>query len=136
MGIFDRLRGNRQQPRSARLSQRIAVELRAQLRAGSAGELQSVFLEDLSTGGARVSTPLRLSRSARYTLIVDHIAQTQIAAPCRIVSSRPRPGELHIDYGLAFDALSPAALDKVRKLVDTLQVSRTGSSAFSAAHGR
>ncbi len=137
MGTFAGwLRSRDKGQRAARLSPRVAIELRVLLRAGNDGDAHSVLLEDLSVGGARVSTPLRLSRRNGYTLIIQQDGVAPIAAPCRIASVRKRPSELHVDYGLAFQGMSGAGREKLRALIDKFQTLRAGNAAFSAARGR
>ena len=137
MGTFgDWFRSKKKQQRSARLSQRVAIELRVLLRPGNDGDAHSVLLEDLSVGGACVSTPLRLAQGRRYTLIIGQEGEESIAAPCRISSIRKRQGELHVDYGLAFEGLGSAGREKLLRLVDKFQALRASNAAFSAARGR
>ena len=136
MDVFGKLLRGAARERSARLAARVAVELRVRLRVGSDGEMQSVLLADLSVGGARITTPLRINRSRQLMLVIDTDGEPPIVLPCRIASIRRRRGDLHIDYGLAFDRLRPAGADRVRRLVEKFQTIRAGNAAFSAAHGR
>ena len=133
MGVFDRFKPYNK--RSARLAQRVAIELRVRLRAGTDGELHSVLLHDLSTGGARISTPQKLRSGKRYVLMIDSDGES-IAAPCKIVSERRHRSELHVDYGLAFVGLSAASSEKLQRLIDKFRSLTPGNAAFSAAHGR
>lgn len=135
MGVFDGFRHTRKE-RSARLAQRVAITLRVRLRVGAEGPMHSVLLEDLSTGGARISTPQRLPRGKHYLLMIDRDGEPSIAAPCTIVSERKRAGQLHVDYGLAFTDLAPAALEKLQRLVDKFRSFGADGTAFSTAHGR
>ena len=135
MGVFDGFRRPRKE-RSARLSQRVAITLRVRLRVGADGPMHSVLLEDLSTGGARISTPQRLPCGRHYLLMIDRDGEPSIAAPCTIVSERKRAGQLHVDYGLAFCDLGPSSLEKLQSLVDKFRSSRADGVAYSTAHGR
>jgi len=69
MGIFDRLPSRKPQPRAARSSKRIPIELRVEMRVARDGAMHTVLLEDLSAGGARLATPIRMTKSDVITLV-------------------------------------------------------------------
>ncbi|HEY7992746.1 MAG TPA: PilZ domain-containing protein, partial [Candidatus Eremiobacteraceae bacterium] len=115
MGIFDGL--NAQKSRASRSSARIPVEVRVDARLARDGAVHSVLLEDLAAGGARISTPMRLSKSDVLTIIVETAYGVKIQAVCRIVSIRPRHGQLHIDYGVRFVGLREQDAEALRRYV-------------------
>jgi hypothetical protein len=137
MGIFDRLVVKKTNPRSARLGSRIAMDLRVNVRSARDGQIHSVYLEDLSTGGARISTPLRLAKSDTLGLVLEPQIGSKVEVLCRIVSIRPRRGELHIDYGLKFVSLRSGEADAIRSYVAGQQRNRmAGSPAFISSRSR
>jgi len=137
MGIFDRLPSRKPQPRAARSSKRIPIELRVEMRVARDGAMHTVLLEDLSAGGARLATPIRMTKSDVITLVVETSFGVKVQAICRIVSIRPRPGALHIDYGVRFVGLREADAEALRRYVATeLRQRSEGTVAFSSARFR
>ena len=137
MGMFDRFVSRNQKTRSPRLGARVSMELRVDVRLARDGAVHSVLLEDISTGGARITTPLRLSKSDVITLVFIAPRNEKIELVCRIVSVRPLEGALHVDYGLKFVALKPAVAHVVRRLVARRQqLQATGAAAFTSARTR
>jgi PilZ domain-containing protein len=137
MGMFDRLVSRNKKVRSPRLGARVSMELRVNVRLARDGAVHSVLLEDISTGGAKISTPLRLSRSDVLTLVFDAPRNERLEMICRIISIRPRPGELHLDYGLKFVSLKPEIADAVRRLVARRQqLQSPGVAAFTNARAQ
>ena len=135
MGIFDGL--NTQKNRSSRSSARIPVEVRVDARLARDGAVHSVLLEDLAAGGARISTPMRLSKSDVLTIIVETAYGVKIQAVCRIVSIRPRQGQLHIDYGVRFVGLREQDAEALRRYVAAqLRLKAEGGVAYSSARFR
>lgn len=135
MGIFDGL--NTQKSRSSRSSARIPVEVRVDARLARDGAVHSVLLEDLAAGGARISTPMRLSKSDVLTIIVETAYGVKIQAVCRIVSIRPRQGQLHIDYGVRFVGLREQDAEALRRYVAAqLRLKAEGGVAYSSARFR
>jgi len=135
MGIFDGL--NAQKSRSCRSSARIPVEVRVDARLARDGAVHSVLLEDLAAGGARISTPMRLSKSDVLTIIVETAYGVKIQAVCRIVSTRPRQGQLHIDYGVRFVGLREQDAEALRRYVAAqLRLKADGGTAYSSARFR
>ena len=137
MSIFDRLVIRTSKARPTRLSIRVATELRVNVRLARDGVVHSVLLSDLSTGGARITTPLRLSKNDVLTLMFEPSHGAKIEIVSRIVSVRPRQGELHLDYGLNFVALKRNDGDAIRRFVlRHQQLQMGGATAFSAARAR
>ena len=135
MGIFDGL--NAQKSRASRSSARIPVEVRVDARLARDGAVHSVLLEDLAAGGARISTPMRLSKSDVLTIIVETAYGVKIQAVCRIVSIRPRQGQLHIDYGVRFVGLRELDAEALRRYVAAqLRLKADGGTAYSSARFR
>jgi len=135
MGIFDGL--NAQKSRASRSSARIPVEVRVDARLARDGAVHSVLLEDLAAGGARISTPMRLSKSDVLTIIVETAYGVKIQAVCRIVSTRPRQGQLHIDYGVRFVGLREQDAEALRRYVAAqLRLKADGGTAYSSARFR
>jgi hypothetical protein len=137
MGLFEKLIHGSPKHRSARLGARVPMDLRINVRVARDGAIHSVFLEDLSSSGARISTPMKFSRSDVLSLIVETDKGERLHPVCRIASIRPRRGELHIDYGLKFVALKPGDAEAVRKYVARQLTQRTaGTTAFTSARFR
>jgi c-di-GMP-binding flagellar brake protein YcgR len=135
MGIFDGL--NAQKSPACRSSARIPVEVRVDARLARDGAVHSVLLEDLAAGGARISTPMRLSKSDVLTIIVETAYGVKIQAVCRIVSIRPRQGQLHIDYGVRFVGLREQDAEALRRYVAAqLRLKADGGTAYSSARFR
>ena len=130
MGIIDRLRGLQTKTRSPRLGVRIATELRVDVRVARDGAVHSVLLEDLSTTGARISTPVPLQKRDVLTLVLEQLRDGKIETICRVASIRPRRGELHVDYGLKFIGLRPADADAIRRYVASQQLQAAGATAY------
>jgi hypothetical protein len=134
MGLFDRMGAGKVQTRPPRLGNRVPADIRVDIRLARDGSVQSALLEDLSSSGARISTPIRYSRNDVLSLTLTNDRGEKIEPVCRIASIRPRRGELHIDYGLKFVALSADDTEKIRKQVARQQSLRTaGTTAFSLA---
>jgi len=137
MGLFDRMAAGKAKTRPPRLGARVLADVRVDVRLARDGSVQSVLLEDLSSSGARVSTPARFARNDVLSLRLTNDRGEKIEPVCRIASIRPRRGELHIDYGLKFVALSAADAEKIRKHVAHQQSLRlAGTTAFSLAQER
>jgi c-di-GMP-binding flagellar brake protein YcgR len=139
MGIFDdTLRGaGAPKSRASRSSARIPIELRVDARLARDGAIHSVLLEDLSAGGARLSTPMRLTKSDVLTIIVETSYGVKVQAVCRIVSVRPRQGQLHIDYGVKFVGLREVDAETLRRYVASqIRLKSDGTVAYSSARFR
>ena len=135
MGIFDGL--NAQKNRASRTSARIPVEVRVDARLARDGATHSILLEDLSAGGARISTPIKLTKSDVLTILVETAFGVKIQAVCRIVSIRPRSGQLHIDYGVRFVGLREQDAEALRRYVAAqLRLKSDGAVAYSSARFR
>lgn len=135
MGIFDGLNSNKS--RTSRSSARIPIEVRVDARLARDGAIHSVLLEDLSAGGARISTPMRLSKSDVLTIVVETAYGVKIQAVCRIVSIRPRQGQLHIDYGVRFVGLREQDAEALRRYVAAqLRQKAEGGTTYSSARFR
>lgn len=136
MGIFDNLAGAAKS-RISRASARIPIELRVDARLARDGAMHSVLLEDLSAGGARISTPMKLTKSDVLTIIVQTAYGVKVQAVCRIVSIRPRSGQLHIDYGVKFVGLRDVDAETLRRYVASqLRLKSDGTVAYSSARFR
>ena len=135
MGIFDGL--NAQKSRSSRTSARIPVEVRVDARLARDGAVHSVLLEDLSAGGARISSPMKLTKSDVLTIVVETAYGVKIQAVCRIVSIRPRQGQLHVDYGVRFVGLREQDAEALRRYVAAqLRLKAEGGTTYSSARFR
>lgn len=135
MGIFDNLAGAKS--RASRTSARIPVEVRVDARLARDGATHSVLLEDLSAGGARISTPLKLAKSDVLTIIVETAYGVKVQAVCRIVTIRPRTGALHIDYGVKFVGLREVDAETLRRYVASqIRLKSDGTVAYSSARFR
>ena len=118
--------------RPPRLGTRVPASARVDVRLARDGVVHSVFLEDLSSSGARISTPVRFARNDVLSLRLTNDRGEKLEPICRIASIRPRRGELHIDYGVKFVGLSAGDTEKIRKHVARQQLLRTaGTTAFS-----
>lgn len=137
MGIFDNLPGGASKSRSSRSSARIPIELRVDARLARDGAVHSVLLEDLAAGGARISTPMKLTKSDVLTIIVETAFGVKVQAVCRIVSIRPRQGQLHIDYGVKFVGLREVDAETLRRYVASqIRLKSDGTVAYSSARFR
>jgi len=137
MGLLDRLAAGKAKTRPPRLGTRIPAGLRIDVRLARDGAVHSVLLEDLSSSGARISTPVRFSRNDVLSLTLTNAGGEKIDLVCRIVSIRPRRGELHIDFGLRFVGLRAGDAEKIRKHVVRQQALRdAGTTAFSLGQNR
>lgn len=136
MGIFDNL-PVAPKTRASRSSARIPIELRVDARLARDGAMHSVLLEDLSAGGARIATPLKLTKSDVLTIIVQTAYGVKVQAVCRIVSIRPRAGQLHIDYGVKFVGLREVDAETLRRYVASqIRLKSDGTVAYSSARFR
>ena len=138
MGIFDNLPGGGEpKSRASRSSARIPIELRVDARLARDGAVHSVLLEDLSAGGARISTPMKLTKSDVLTIIVETAFGVKVQAVCRIISIRPRQGQLHIDYGVKFVGLREVDAETLRRYVASqIRLKSDGTVAYSSARFR
>ena len=137
MGLLDRLTAGKGKTRAPRLGTRVPADLRVDVRLARDGTIHAVLLEDLSSSGARISTPVHFARNDVLSLTLTTEGGEKIELVCRIASIRPRHGELHIDFGLRFVGLSAANAEKIRKHVLRQQSLRTaGTTAFSLARNR
>jgi hypothetical protein len=134
MGILHRLAVGKTKTRPPRLGTRVPAVIRVDVRRARDGTVHSVLLEDLSSSGARISTPVRFARNDVVSLTLTNGRVEKMEPVCRIASIRPRRGELHIDYGLKFVALSAQDAENIRKLVSRQELLRAvGTTAFSLA---
>jgi len=137
MGMLDRLTAGKAKTRAPRLGARVPADQRVDVRLARDGAVHSVLLEDLSSSGARISTPVRFARNDALSLTLTNESGEKIELVCRIASIRPRRGELHIDYGLRFVGLSAVDAERIRKYVVRQQALRTaGTTAFSLGRNR
>ena len=116
MPLFDRFFKARP-VRRPRVAARVPIEERAEMHRAKDGSAQSVILVDLSHGGARISTPLKLTRDEALTLIINAGRHQPFEVGCRVVVVRPRHGRLHYDYGLKFVAVKPGEIQRLRTFV-------------------
>ncbi|HXW76056.1 MAG TPA: PilZ domain-containing protein [Candidatus Eremiobacteraceae bacterium] len=130
MGFFGKLfKGGR--VRRPRIGARIPIEERAEMHRTKDGSAGTVILGDLSTGGARIASTMRMSKGEDLTLIVNAGRHQPFEVGCRIVTVRPRKG-LHFDYGVKFVAVKPGEVERLRRfLQDRDDARRAGVEAFS-----
>lgn len=96
------------------------------------GSAAAVILADLSFGGARIATPLRLGKNEELTLIINAGRHQPFEVGCKVVTVRPHAGRLHFDYGVKFIAVKPGEIERLRKFVSQRDDARkAGVSAFS-----
>jgi c-di-GMP-binding flagellar brake protein YcgR len=135
MGIFDKLfkaTGAKKPERRPRVGARVPMEERAEMHRLKDGTAQSVILADLSYGGARIATPLKLAKNEELTLIVNAGRHKPFEVGCKVVAVRPRVGRLHFDYGVKFVAIKPGEVERLRKFVGERDDARkAGVMAFS-----
>lgn len=136
MGIFDNLfrASFGKQERRPRIGVRVPMEERAEMHRIKDGSAQAVILADLSPGGARIATPLRLAKNEELTLIINAGRRQPFEVGCNIVRVRPRTGRLHYDYGVKFVAIKPGEVERLRKFVaDHDDARKMSVEAFSNA---
>ena len=137
MSMIDRLAGGKVKTRPPRLGARVPAAQRVDVRLARDGAIHSVLLEDLSSSGARISTPTKFARNDVLTLRLTNDRGERIEPVCRIASIRPRRGELHIDYGIKFVSLEGVEAERLRKYVTRQQLLRSaGTTAFSLGRDR
>lgn len=97
------------------------------------GSAQAVILADLSPGGARIATPLKLGKNEELTLIINAGRRQPFEVGCNVVVVRPRVGRLHYDYGVKFVAIRPGEVERLRKFVAERDDARkTSGTPFSS----
>ena len=136
MGFLDRIfkaRGSRHSVRRPRVSVRVHMEEHAELRRVKDGSAHTVIIGDLSSGGARIATPQRMSEGEDLTLIISAGRRQQFEVGCEIVSVRPREGRLHYDYGVKFVAFHPGDIEQLREFVASRGDARKAGAQFSRA---
>lgn len=113
------------------------MDLRVDVWVARDGAVHSVLLKDLSSVGARISTPVRFARRDVLSLIIETDRGEKARPVCSVASVRPLPGELHCDYGLKFTAPRPPEIEIIEKFVARqLLVRNAGADAFKIARVR
>jgi hypothetical protein len=132
MGFFDKIFKGKSEVRRPRVGSRVPMEERAEMHRIKDGSAQSVILADLSYGGARIATPLKLAKNEELTLIINAGRHKPFEVGCKIVAVRPRVGRLHFDYGVKFVAIKPGEVERLRKfVVERDDARKAGVAAFS-----
>ena len=117
MGILEAILGRRRPERKARVGARVPIEERAEMRRIRDGSEHSVILADLSVGGARIATPLRLMRNEELTLVVSAGKARPFEFGAKVVAERIRAGRVHRDYGVRFVAIRAGEMSRLREFV-------------------
>jgi hypothetical protein len=133
MGILDRIFKSKPPVRRPRVGNRVPMEERAEMHRHKDGSAQSVILADLSYGGARIATPLKLAKNEELTLIINAGRHRPFEVGCRVITVRPRVGRLHFDYGVKFVAIKPGEGERLRTfVVERDDARKTGVAAFAS----
>ena len=103
--------------RKPRAAVRVPIEERAELQRVKDGSAQSVILEDLSSGGARIATPSRLVKGEDLTLVINAGKREPFRIGCAVVTARRKTGRLHYEYGVKFTAIRPGDAERLRSFV-------------------
>lgn len=127
--FFDR-KVSRTAFRRPRAYPRVPIEERAELRRVRDTEPEQVVLVDLSIGGARISTPLRLREGEDVTLVVDPSRRMPFTLGCLVIFSNRMLGKIHGDYGLKFTAVKPGDIERLRKFVAGRDDARRNGAAI------
>ncbi len=91
---------------SARLASRASISLSAQLRESGSKAPITVVVKDISVGGMRVSTHVRLRPNQRVTLTVQLENGNSLELPARVIHTGEIGKEYRCTYGLRFSDLS------------------------------
>jgi len=134
MGILDNIFKGKPQVRRPRIGNRVPMEERAEMHRAKDGSAQSVILADLSFGGARIATPLKIAKNEDLTLIINAGRHRPFEVGCKVVTVRPRIGKLHHDYGVKFVAIKPGEVERLRKFVVERDDARKAGVAAFANH--
>jgi c-di-GMP-binding flagellar brake protein YcgR len=89
----------------ARLASRVAITRHAHLRQSGSQEQFPVVVKDISVGGARIATHVRLRPNQCVTLTVDLGAAQRLDLPARVVHLGESGKEYRCNFGLRFAAL-------------------------------
>jgi len=90
----------------ARLASRVTIAQSATIREAASQIPIEVVVKDISIGGARISTHLRLRPNQRVTLTLQISAAILLELPARVIHSGDVGKEYRCIYGLRFDYLS------------------------------
>lgn len=117
--------------RRPRASKRVSLEERADLHRSKDGTKGTVIVADLSSGGARLSTPLRLGVGEDLTITIASGRTASLTLGCSVVFARAqRGGRIHSDYGVKFVRVKPGDLEKLRGFVAARDDARLGAAPF------
>lgn len=119
----------------ARLASRVTIAQSATIREAASQSPVDVVVKDISVGGARISTHLRLRPNQRVTLTLQISAATRIELPARVIHSGDIGKEYRCMYGLRFDWLTE---DVARSLSEFVyeRLSLRGASLQRAGKGK
>jgi c-di-GMP-binding flagellar brake protein YcgR len=90
----------------ARLASRVTIAQAACVREAGSQTPVDIVVKDISVGGARIATHLRLRPNQRVTLSLQIGADTRLELPARVIHSGDVGKEYRCLYGLRFDELS------------------------------
>jgi c-di-GMP-binding flagellar brake protein YcgR len=90
----------------ARLASRVTVAQTASVREAGSQIPIDIVVKDISVGGARIATHLRLRPNQRLTLTLQISADMRLDLPARVIHSGDVGKEYRCTYGLRFDGLS------------------------------
>jgi hypothetical protein len=90
----------------ARLASRVTVAQTASVREAGSQIPIDIVIKDISVGGARIATHLRLRPNQRVTLTLQISADMRLDLPARVIHSGDAGKEYRCTYGLRFDGLS------------------------------
>jgi len=91
---------------------------------------EQVILVDLSTGGARISTPLKLGEGEEVTLVVDPGRRLPFTFGCAVIFANRMRGKIHAEYGLKFTAVKPGDIERLRAFVAGRDDARRSGAAI------
>lgn len=107
------------------------MEERADLHRTKDGLKSTVIVADLSSGGARLSTPERLAVGEDVTITISAGRSASFTLGCSVVFARAqRAGRIHNDYGVKFVRVRPGDLERLRGFVAARDDARLAATPF------
>jgi PilZ domain-containing protein len=117
--------------RRPRASKRVPLEERADLERSKDGTKSTVIVADLSSGGARLSTPMRLAVGEDLTITIAAGRTASFTLGCSVIFAlAQRSRRIHNDYGVKFVRIKPGDLERLRGFVAARDDARLGATPF------
>jgi hypothetical protein len=101
----------------ARSASRVTIAETAYVREAGSQIPIDILVKDISVGGARIATHLRLRPNQRITLTLQTNAETRLDLPARVIHTGDVGKEYRCTYGLRFDGLSEEVAGSLAEFV-------------------